>query len=30
MVAVEGWDLDKTMLDIEWGSAIILARKRDI
>lgn len=30
MVAAEGWDLDKTMLDIEWGSAIILARKRNI
>jgi trans-aconitate 3-methyltransferase len=28
MIAAEGWDVEKTMLDIEWGSAIILARKR--
>ena len=29
MVAAEGWDLEKTELDIEWGSAIVLARKRE-
>jgi SAM-dependent methyltransferase len=29
MVAAEGWDLEKTVLDIEWGSAIVLARKRE-
>lgn len=29
MIAAEGWEFDKTMLDIEWGSAIILARKRE-
>jgi hypothetical protein len=28
MIAAEGWDPETTMLDIEWGSAIILARKR--